>query len=156
MAGQSLEDVLTAHPFLAGMRPALLRALAGCAGERRYREGDQLTREGEPANELFLIQKGRIALETRVPQRGGLRLETLREGGVLGWSWMMEPYRWLFDSRALTPVHVVILNGKCLRDKCDADHELGYELLLRVARLIEQRLQLTRLQLLDVHQPKKT
>jgi CRP-like cAMP-binding protein len=155
MAGHSLEDLLSSHPFLKGMTSDQLAVLAGCAGERRYTEAQYVTREGEPARELFLIQQGQVALETRVGKDGKLRLETLNAGDVVGWSWLMEPYRWHFDSRALTPVQVVVLDGSCLREHCRADHELGYQLLLRIGRLIERRLQMTRLQLLDVHQPKR-
>ena len=133
-----------------------LAVLAGCASQRRYPEAEFLTRERQPATELFLIQRGQVTVETRVTKGGSLRLETLWGGDVLGWSWLVEPYEWLFDSRALTPVEVVALNGACLRDYCRADHELGYELLLRIARVIEHRLQATRLQLVDVHQPKRT
>jgi CRP-like cAMP-binding protein len=156
MTGQSLKGVLESHPFLAGMTSDQLTVLAACASERSYPEREYLTREGQPAAELFLIQQGQVTVETRVGERGRLRLETLNSGDVLGWSWLMEPYQWLFDSRALTTVQVVVLNGACLRDYCRVDHELGYELLLRLARVIEHRLQATRLQLLDVHQPKRT
>lgn len=156
MTGQSFDDILTSHPFLRGMTSDQLAALAECASERRYLEAEYLTREGQPAAELFLIQQGQVTVETRVGQRGNLRLETLNAGDVLGWSWLIEPYQWLFDSRALTPVEVVVLDGMCLREHCRADHELGYQLLLRIARVIEHRLQATRLQLLDVHQPNRT
>ena len=156
MAGQLFDDILTRHPFLVGMTPDQLTVLAGCASERRYAEAEYVTREGQPAGELFLIQQGQVTVETRVGKRGNLRLETLNAGDVLGWSWLMEPYEWLFDSRALTPLEVVVLDGECLREHCGADHELGYQLLLRIARVIEHRLQATRLQLLDVHQPKRT
>jgi hypothetical protein len=66
----------------------------------------------------------------------------------------LEPYLWHFSGRALTPVQVVVLDAKGVRDKCDADHELGYELLLRIDCVIEQRLHATRLQLIDIYQPK--
>jgi len=155
MAGQSLDVILTNHPFLKGMTSDQLAVLAGCASERRYLEAEYVTREGQPAAELFLIEHGQVAVETRVGERGSLRLETLHAGDVLGWSWLIEPHRWLFDSRALTPVQVVVLDGRCLLEHSRADHELGYQLLLRLARVIEHRLQATRLQLLDVHQPEK-
>jgi CRP-like cAMP-binding protein len=156
MADGSLEDQLRSHPFLVGLTSEQLVVLSGCASKRTYLEAEYVTREGQPAAELFLIQQGQVTVETRVGERGRLRLETLNSGDVLGWSWLMEPYEWVFDSRALTPVQVVVLNGACLRDYCRADHELGYELLFRIARVIEHRLQVTRLQLLDVHQPKRT
>jgi CRP/FNR family transcriptional regulator, cyclic AMP receptor protein len=156
MAGHLLDEILKSHPFLAGMGSDQLAVLKGCASERRYQEGEFVTREGQPATELFLVQEGQVAVETRVGKRGSLRLETLCSGDVLGWSWLVEPYQWLFDSRALTPVQVVVFNGACLRNYCQADHQLGYELLLRIARVIEHRLQATRLQLLDIYQPNRT
>ena len=42
-------------------------------------------------------------------------------------------------------------DGACLRDKCEADHDLGYELMKRFAPVMLERLQATRLQLLDVY-----
>jgi CRP-like cAMP-binding protein len=156
MTAQSLGDLLEGHPFLVGMTADQLNVLASSASERRYAEGEYVIREGQPAAQLFLIQRGRVAVETRVGKRGKLRIETLGGGDVLGWSWLVEPHRWLFDCRAQTQVHVVVFDGVKLRDHCRADHELGYELLLRIARVIEHRLQTTRLQLLDTHQPNRT
>jgi CRP/FNR family transcriptional regulator, cyclic AMP receptor protein len=156
MTRQPIDEILRSHPFPAGMNSGQLAVLAGCASERHYPEGEFLTREGQLAEELFLIKEGQVAVETGVGKQGSLRLETLHGGDVLGWSWLVEPYEWHFDSRALTPVWVVALNGACLRDHARADHELGYELLLRIARVIEHRLQSTRLHLIDVHQPRKT
>ena len=150
-----MDDILQSHPFLTGMSSDQLAVLAGCASERRYLEAEYMTRAGQPAAELYLIQQGHVAVETAVCNRGRLRLETLNSGDVLGWSWLLEPYQWLFDSRALTPVQAIVVNGACLRDHCRTDHELGYELLLRVARVMEHRLLATRLQLLDVYQPKR-
>ena len=136
------------------MSAAQLAVLESCAAERGYPEGEYMTRVGQPATELFLIQQGQVTVETPVGDHGRLRLETLQGGDVLGWSWLVEPYHWQFDSRTLSPVEAIALNGACLRELCRADHNLGYELLLRVARVIEQRLHATRLQLLDIYQPK--
>jgi CRP/FNR family transcriptional regulator, cyclic AMP receptor protein len=70
---------------------------------------------------------------------------------VLGWSWRFPSYRWQFDARALELTHTIALDGKCLRAKCDEDHSLGYEMVKRFARVIIERLQAARLQLLDVY-----
>ncbi len=78
-------------------------------------------------------------------------ISTLGEGAVVGWSWLFPPHRWSFDARALEQVRAVAFDGGCLRGKCDADHELGYELMRRFAAVMLERLQATRLQLLDVY-----
>ncbi|MBI1792022.1 MAG: cyclic nucleotide-binding domain-containing protein [Acidobacteria bacterium] len=147
----TLEPVLKQHTFLIYLEPRHVETLVGCAGNRRFEPGEYLCREGEPADLFFLLRAGQVALEFRVPQRGPLRVETLGEGDVLGWSWLVAPHHWHFDARAVTPVRALALDGKCLRRKCEEDHELGYQLLKRFASLIERRLEATRLQLLDTY-----
>ena len=83
--------------------------------------------------------------------RGPVVIETLHDGDVVGWSWLFPPYRWQFDARALEPSRAIAFDGACLRGKCEADHELGYELMRRFAGSIIERLQATRLRLLDVY-----
>ena len=97
------------------------------------------------------MRHGRVVLETFVPGRGALTIETLEEGDLLGWSWLFPPYRWHFDARALDLVRAVAFDGACLRGKIDDDHALGYELLDRFSPVMLERLQATRLQLLDVY-----
>ena len=92
-----------------------------------------LFREGAPAERFYLIREGAVALEVDAPGRGPLVIETLHEGDVAGWSWLFEPYRWQFDARATVPIATVAFDGACLRGKCEADHELGYQLMRRFA-----------------------
>jgi len=93
-----------------------------------------------------------VALEIFAGHRGPITVETLEDGDIVGWSWLFPPYRWRFDARAVETTRAIALNGKCLRTKSEQDHDLGYELLKRFARIVEERLQATRLQLLDVYE----
>ena len=70
---------------------------------------------------------------------------------MLGWSWLVPPYRARFDARAVGTVHAVAFDGACLRGKCETDSELGYELHRRFVVVITERLQATRMRLLDVY-----
>jgi hypothetical protein len=92
-----------------------------------------------------------VQLEIFAPGRGAVTIQTVDEGDVVGWSWLFPPFRWHFDARALDSVRAVAFDGACLRDKCDDDHSLGYELLRRFSPVMLARLQATRLQLLDVY-----
>ena len=148
---ETLERVLSAHPFFQHLEPHHLELLVGCAANVRFDAGQFLFRTGEEANQFFLIRQGTVALEIATPGRPPLTLQTLAEGEILGWSWLIPPYYWMFDARAVEPTRAVALDGKCLRTKCEADHDLGYELLKRFGQIMEQRLQATRLQLLDVY-----
>ncbi len=152
---ESLERILQQHSFLSDLEDRHVHTLVGCAANQRFGSGEYLFREGENADFFYLIRSGQIALEMHVPQRGGLRIETLSEGDVLGWSWLIAPYRWRFDAKAVTPVLVLALDGRCLRTKCEEDHDLGYQLLKRFSALIGQRLESPRLQLMDIYGAKK-
>ncbi len=151
MVPESLERILAEHPFFKGLAEPYLQLLVECASNVRFNAGELIFREGEEANLFYLIRHGKVALETAAPQRGPIIIQTLGEGEVLGWSWMIAPYRWRFDARAVELTRAIALDGKCLRGRSEDDHELGYELMKRAAQVMEKRLQAARLQLLDVY-----
>lgn len=151
MMTETLQAILAEHPFAKDLDQRYLNLLVGCAMNVRFEAGEFLFREGEEANHFYLIRQGFVAIEVHAGSAGQINVATLGEGEVLGWSWLFPPYRWKFDARAVESTRAIALDGKCLRVKCEADHDLGYELLKRFAYLVEQRLDATRLQLLDVY-----
>jgi CRP-like cAMP-binding protein len=148
---ETLEPILAEHPFLKDLDRHHLELIVGCASNVRFDPGSYIFREGEEAHQFYIIRHGKVALEIVAPQRGPLIVETLDEGDILGWSWLIPPYNWHFDARAIDLTRAIALDGKCLRTKCEEDHHLGYELLKRFAHIMEQRLEATRLQLLDIY-----
>jgi len=151
MSVRALEELIASAPVFAGLSAPQLELIAGCGANQHFATGERLFREGGPAERFYLIRQGAVALEVDAPGRGALVIETLHEADVVGWSWLFEPYRWEFDARATMPTATVAFDGACLRGKSEADHELGYQLLRRFAALLVDRLQATRLQLLDVY-----
>ena len=148
---QEIDELLEEIDVFRGLCDEHLDLIAGCALNRVFADGDHLLREGEPADEFFAIRHGTVALETFVPQRGAMTIETLHGGDVLGWSWLVPPHRVVHDARALGVVRAIAFDGACLRGKCDEDSRLGYELMKRFTEVIVERLQATRLRLLDVY-----
>lgn len=146
-----LDAVLAQVPFFDGLDAPTLELLAGCAGNVHFPAGEQLFRQGDSADVFYVVRQGSIALETFVPTRGSVLIETIEAGEALGWSWLFPPYRWHFDARALTVVRATRFDGACLRQKCDDDPTLGYDLMSRFAQVAIERLQWTRLRLLDVY-----
>ena len=149
----TMEELLGGHPFFAGLGPSTIRLIAGCASNVHFAAGDRIFSEGEEASRFYVIRHGRVALEVHSPARGPLVIDTMDEGEVLGWSWLVSPYRYFGDARAVTPVSATALDGTCLRGKCEADAELGYQLLKRVTDVMYQRLQSARVRLLDLYGP---
>jgi CRP/FNR family transcriptional regulator, cyclic AMP receptor protein len=148
---QRLDAILADHPFFSGLPAEHSQLIAGCASMARFDKGELICSAGEAAEHFYLIRHGKVALEIIVPGRGRVPIQTVGEDEVLGSSWLFPPYRWYFDAEALELTRVLVFDGKCLREKCERDHDLGYELMKRFAQEMEQRLQATRLQLLDVY-----
>ena len=148
---KGIAELVSEVPAFEGMTPAHLELIAGCAHNEGFEQGDYLLREGDEADTFFVIRKGHVALETFVPERGALTLETIESGDLLGWSWLVPPYRVDFDARAVETTRVVAFDAVCLRGKCDDDPRLGYELMKRFVPVIVERLQATRIRLLDVY-----
>lgn len=146
-----LETLLAEHEFFRGLPQRDLEFIAGCGRNVRFKAGDYLFREGGPADVFYIVREGRVALEIAVPDRGPLVVDTLGEGQVVGVSWLFPPYRWQFDGRAVEATRAVALDGACLREKCDEDPRLGYELMQRVSRVVQQRMQSARLRLIDLY-----
>ncbi len=150
---ETLEPILAAHPFFQGLAPEHLRLLVGCATNVRFDAGAFLFRTGEAADRFFLVRAGTVALEAATPGRQPVVVQTVGAGEILGWSWLVPPYHWMFDARAVAPARAITLDGRCMREKCEADHDLGYELLKRVSHILWERLHAVRLQLLDAYAP---
>jgi CRP/FNR family transcriptional regulator, cyclic AMP receptor protein len=148
---EGLERIVLEHPFFSGLQKELGAVISGCARNLRFEAGQYLFHEGDPADEFFLVRHGVVALEITPPGREPLVISTVPEGEIVGVSWLVPPYRWVHDARAVELTRVIGLNAKCLRTKCDADDHLGYEMMKRFVPILMKRLRATRLQLLDVY-----
>jgi CRP/FNR family transcriptional regulator, cyclic AMP receptor protein len=148
---QTVDALLRDSPVFQELDDAKLDVIAGCGSNVQFGDGETLFREGDPADVFYLVRHGTVSIETFVPGRGPELIATIGPGELLGWSWIVRPYRWHFDGRAVSPVRATMFDGTCLRGKCDADPELGYHLTQCFARVAVQRLQWTRRRLLDVY-----
>ena len=145
----SLEQLLAEHPFLEGMRSDHLQLVAEYAHQAAFKSGEHLLRENEEASEFYLIIHGKVALGTFIPGRGITTIQTLEDGELVGWSWLVPPYRWRFSALSISPVQTIALNGGKLREKCRQNHEFGFELTKRLVAVVGQRLTATRKRLED-------
>ena len=148
---ETLEKILSEHSFIRGLDQRYIDLIVGCAANVRFNAGSYIFHEGEQAHQFYIIREGRVALEMYSPGRSILILDTLTEDDILGWSWLIPPFTWHFDAHAVELTRAIALDGKCLRTKCEHDHDLAYELLKRFSKIMEQRLESTRLQLLDIY-----
>jgi len=146
----AMESIIAGHPFLRGLKSAHLRLLADSAMEMRYDTGQYIFREGDPANRFYLVEQGRVSLESHRKDEAPVRIQVIGPGDVLGWSWLFPPYYWHFDARALEPTSAIFFYGTRLREQCEQDHDFGFEMMKRMTQVVIQRLQAARRQMVSV------
>lgn len=146
----SMRDELAQHAFLADMASWHIAKLAACAQAVDLSPGHYIWRQGQRPEMVYLVSRGRVALEIQIPNQGALEVESIREGEFLPWLWLGGVSRRRFDARAVLPTRVLVLDGRKLRALCEQDHEFGYQLLKRFARATEDRLQAARLHILEL------
>ncbi|HET9732368.1 MAG TPA: cyclic nucleotide-binding domain-containing protein [Acidimicrobiales bacterium] len=151
MRSADVAELVSRHPLLAGLPGDAASTVAGCARNEAFAAGSLLLSEGEAADTLYLIRRGTVAVEIHGPGRGRIVIETLGPGQAAGWSWLFPPYRWHFDVRAADAVGAVAVDAACLRAKAEQDPALGYELMKRCGAVLLDRLQATRVRLLDLY-----
>ena len=148
---EALEEMIVDHPFWAGLNPRYFDMLKNCARFLRFEAGQSIFQEGGNADHFYLIQKGRVTLHAFVPGRGAVTVQTVSAGDALGWSWLFPPHQWHFSAHSSDPTEAIVFGAKLLRDEAERNHDFGYELTKRVSKMLLQRLQETRLLLMDFY-----
>jgi CRP-like cAMP-binding protein len=143
-------EKLARHPFAQGLSEDHLDTLASCAKFFLCAPGDYLWRQGQKTEVVYLVSSGQVALEIQIPNQGSLEVDSFEGGDFLPWLWLGGEYWRRFDARAMASAEVIELDGKKLRELCDRDHDFGYQLLKRLARATEERLQVARLKIMEL------
>jgi CRP/FNR family transcriptional regulator, cyclic AMP receptor protein len=148
---EPLSTRIALHPFLAGMNHNQLTLLTDCAVTRHFNTNQIVLREGDLANGFYLIEAGKVALESVIGCGESIPIQILGPGDLLGWSWMFPPYVWQFTARAIEPTAALFFYATILREYCEKDHSLGYELLKRISAVMVTRLQAAHDQMLSIY-----
>ena len=150
MNKESLKSHIDEHPLLRTMNPRHREILADCAVEKEFKPDQIIFRQGDYADQFYLIQSGKVALEAHTPDRGNILIQTLGAGEALGWSWLFPPFVWHFQARAVEPARAIAFSGAHLLVACERDTDLGYDLMKRISQVLIHRLQATRKKLVEL------
>jgi CRP-like cAMP-binding protein len=156
---QSHEDLdadVAAHSFLIGLSEHHVRLLADCAARVVFEADQIIFKEGETANRFYLIEQGEVALESTAADGKTISIDKVADGDLLGWSWLFSPHVWHFTARATKRTTAIFFYGTVLREYCEKDHSLGYELLKRMSEVMTHRLQSARRRLLEAYAPSRS
>lgn len=146
---ESLEPILRQHSFFKDVPAKYIDFIVGCTSHVVFKAGEVVLSEGQPADKFYLIRSGKVAIYIGKPSE--IIIQTIREGDILGWSWLIPPHLYRFSAKAVENTRALALDGKCLREKCESNPDLGYQFLKRLVGVLTERLEATRLQLLDIY-----
>ena len=152
MTRDTLMAVLQKHPFVEEFQPQHIEKLTTLAKEVQFARDQVIFREGDECHDFYLIVEGRVALEIEAPGHT-FRVQTLHEGDELGWSAILMGRGKHFQARALENTHALAFDGGALLEACRKDGSFGFALMYRMLGVVSERLQGTRLQLLDMYSP---
>lgn len=140
---------LQSHTIFSDLQPAHIQVLADYAEDKAFTAGELLFKQEEPAEHFYILMDG--AIEVEVPAIAGpnLAVQSLGADDVLGWSWLIPPYKWTFEAKATADTKVLVFDGKSLLQHCEKDHDFGYALMKRFAGLMSERLHAARVKMMD-------
>ena len=146
-----MTQIVSQHSMFEDFSDEHKELIAGCASNARFNPGELLLAEGQPADKFYLIRYGKVAIEVYSPAQGRITIHTYDEGDIVGWSWIVSPYRCCHDARARSLTRALAFDGACLRNKAESDPAFGYAMLKKISPMIAQSLERVELQLLDVY-----
>ena len=150
---KSIEQYLAGLNLFSGLDSSYLQFLADCARRREVDRGDVLFKQGTAAEHFYLLVKGSISVEVPAIEGPPVQLQRPDPGEVMGWSWLIPPYRWNFQARAVEPSEVIEFDGKAILERCEDDSAFGYEILKRFSALMSERLEFARRKMMDEWSP---
>jgi CRP/FNR family cyclic AMP-dependent transcriptional regulator len=134
-------EVLRSFPYFAGVGADSLKAVAAAAEERPFKPGEPLFREGDPARALYILREGQIDIVYQLHEGEGHVVDTVVAGDLIGWSSLVDPYRCTATAVPRGSGRAVQIGAVAIRDLCERDHTLGYQLLKELAATLSRRLQ---------------
>ena len=148
---EPLEHTIARHEFFRDFKPQHLKIFQDCVSDAHYGRDQFILRQGQGAERFFIIRKGEVRLELQTPESGSIPIQTIGPDEIVGWSWIVPPYKSAFDARAVEHLHVIVFDTNELRRKCEQDFELGYRVLQKFTAALSSRFDTVRAMLIDYH-----
>jgi CRP-like cAMP-binding protein len=143
-------ELLRRYPYFADVSETALKELAMASEEVTAKAGSRLFSEGDPAEHLYILVDGEVDLQYTLGD-GQLRtVDTLVSGDLMVWSALVEPYKCTATGTVKKDSKLIAINGPKLRAQCERDHDLGYDMLISITKLLATRLEGARVQLATV------
>lgn len=148
-ATAKLRKIISKNRFFAGIKDDYLDFLVKNARFASADSGECLFRQGQPARHFYLMLSGEVSVGVPAIQGPVLQLQELEGGQMIGWSWLIDPYRWDFQASVISAAEFVEFNGEAILAHCEDDNAFGYDLFKRFTGLMSERLTSARRKMMD-------
>jgi CRP-like cAMP-binding protein len=149
MGRDELIRYLQSHTIFSGLESEHLGVLADHAQERSAVAGELLFKQDEAAEHFYILLDGTIEVEVPAIMGPALIVQSLGADDILGWSWLIPPYKWAFEAKVRNDSRVLVFDGKALLQHCEEHNDFGYALMKRFTALMSERLHAARLKMMD-------
>jgi CRP/FNR family transcriptional regulator, cyclic AMP receptor protein len=153
MSNLSTAEYLSAHEFFSEFSDDLLKFLCECSSTQEIKKGQVLFRQGESADKFYVVRTGLISLQMPAILGPTLEIQSLDKDQILGWSWLISPYKWNFQTRAEEDSELLQFDGVAILARCEQEPAFGYELLKKFAALMSVGLNAARQKMMDEWNP---
>lgn len=153
MSNQSTTEYLSSHEFFSGFNDDILKFLCECSSMHEIKKGQILFRQGENADKFYVLRKGCISIQMPAIIGPNLEIQALGKNQILGWSWLIPPFKWSFQAMAEEDSELLMFDGTAILARCEREPKFGYELLKKFAALMSMRLDAARQKMMDEWNP---
>lgn len=148
---KTIKDLISEQPFFQNFPPEFIETIAGCGKNVHLDAGAMMATEGQDADSFYVLRRGVARIQVHLPAQGTQTIQTVGANSIIGWSWLFPPYQWNYDVVVVDDVSAIAFDGRCLRQKCDDNPNLGYTMVKAFAAIMVDRLKATRLRCLDIY-----
>ena len=145
----TVKQVLKDCVLFFGLSDSELEKIVSLAVEKRYEAGTTIFAAGDKAEELFVLQEGRVAVQMTLPKTGELAsrritVDVVTKNEIAGWSAILEPYKYTFTAVCMQQTIAQSIDGNKLRLLLRDNPKIGYEVIQGLAKVMAAGLNDTR------------
>jgi len=141
---------LRSNEFLHDLDTSNLKKLASIAAEVEFPEGEIIHEAGDLGKAIYLVEEGQVNIDVDAPDGSRVTVLTVGPGQIFGLSSLFPPQRKKGTARVVQPTRAIVIDSKKLLRLFESNHELERVIMGRTAKIINERIKATWLQLAKI------
>jgi CRP-like cAMP-binding protein len=144
-------EELNKFDFFNAFSEKQLAELIKVTGKKAYAKGSDIYKEGDRANEVFIVSKGWVSLRKIDPEKDiGISFENRGRGELFGTACFMKPQEYTLNAICMEDSEVLAMDADKLFDLFQKDYQIGYLFLKEIATVYFERYKSVKRQLYEM------